>query len=75
MNYKGMTLEEAKDTDEVLTVLEMFREKDDNATRQRRFLRGLAAFLTGAEVYSNYKNIQKIKESIQILHEENRRLE
>ena len=38
VNYTGMTLEEAKDTDEALTALEMFREEGDNITRQRIFL-------------------------------------
>ena len=31
------------------------------------------AFLAGIGVYANYKDIQKIKENIKVLHEENRK--
>ena len=69
--YKGMNLEEARHMDESLVALEMFRDDEtlDNSTRKRRFV----AELGGVGAYANYKNIQKIKENIKILHEENRR--
>ena len=53
----------------------MFREDgaQNNQTRQKRFLAELGTILTGAGVYANYKNIQKIKENIQILQDENER--
>ena len=75
IEYKGMDKEEAGYLDETLTVLEMFREgeKQSNQTRKRRFVAELGAFLAGVEVYANYKNIQKIKENIKILHEENKK--
>ena len=75
IKYKDMNLEEAKYLDETLTVLEMFREGETlgNKTRQRRFIAELGAFLAGVGVYANYKNIQKIKENIKVLHEENRK--
>ena len=75
VEYEGMDKEEARYLDETLTILEMFREEgtQNNQTRKRRFLAELGAILTGAGVYANYKNIQKIKENIQILHEENQR--
>ena len=72
---EGMNLEEAKYLNESLAVLEMFRENEtlDNKTRQRRFVAELGAFLAGVGAYANYKNIQKIKENIKVLHEENRK--
>ena len=75
IEYKGMDKEEAGYLDETLTVLEMFREgeKQSNQTRKRRFVAELGAFLAGVGVYANYKNIQKIKENIKILHEENKK--
>ena len=75
IKYEGMNKEETRYLDETLTVLEMFREEgtQNNQTRKRRFFAELGTILTGAGVYANYKNIQKIKENIQILHEENQR--
>ena len=75
IEYKGNDKEEAGYLDETLTVLEMFREgeKQSNQTRKRRFVAELGAFLAGVGVYANYKNIQKIKENIKILHEENKK--
>ena len=60
-----MDKEEASYLDETLTVLEMFREGENqsNQTRKRRFVAELGAFLAGVGVYANYKNIQKIKEN------------
>ena len=68
IEYEGMNLEEFKYLDEALTVLEMFRDDEiaDNKTRQRRFVAELGTFLTGVGAYANYKNIQKIKENIQV---------
>ena len=70
-----MNREEANYLDETLTVLEMFREDEtqNNQTRKRRFFAELGTFLAGVGAYANYRNIQKIKENIQILHEENKR--
>ena len=61
--------------DETLAVLEMFREDEalGNQTRQKRFGAELGAFLAGVGAYAYYKNIQKIKENINVLHEENRK--
>ena len=75
IEYEGMNLEESKYIDEALTVLEMFRDDEttDNKTRQKRFAAELGAFLAWLGAYANYKNIQKIKENIKVLHEENRR--
>ena len=75
VRYEGMNREEAYHLDETLTVLEMFRENDthSNQTRKRRFFAELGTFLSGVGVYVNYRNIQKIKENIKILNEENRR--
>ena len=75
IEYEGNDKEEAGYLDETLTVLEMFREgeKQNNQTRKRRFVAELGAFLAGVGVYANYKNIQKIKENIKILHEENKK--
>ena len=75
IKYKYMNLEEAKYLDEALTVLKMFREDETlgNKTRQRRFVAELGAFLAGVGAYANYKNIQKIKENIKVLQEENRK--
>ena len=75
LKYEGMNTEEAKYLDETLTLLEMFRDDEtvDNRTRQRRFVAELRAFLAGVGAYTNYKNIQKIKKNINILHEENKR--
>ena len=75
VTYNDINLEEASYLDETLTVLEMFREDETlgNKTRQRRFVAELGAFLTGVGVYANYKNIQKIMENVEILHEEKRR--
>ena len=71
IEYEGMDKEEANYLDETLTVLEMFREGENksNQTRKRMFVAELGAFLAGVGVYANYKNIQKIKENIIILHE------
>ena len=57
------------------TITQMFRDDEtvDNKTRQRRSVAELGAFLAGIGAYANYKNIQKIKENIQVLHGENRR--
>ena len=75
VRYEGMNREEANHLDETLTVLEMLRENDthSNQTRKRMFFAELGTFLSGVGVYVNYRNIQKIKENIKILHEENRR--
>ena len=75
VRYEGMNREETNHLDETLTVLEMFRENDtqSNQIREKRFFAELGTFLSGVEVYVNYTNIQKIKENIKILHEENRR--
>ena len=75
IEYEGMDKEEANYLDETLTVLEMFREGENqsNQTRKRMFVAELGAFLAGVGVYANYKNIQKIKENIKILHEENKK--
>ena len=75
VKYKCMDREEASYLDETLTVLEVFREDETqgNQTRKRRFVAELGAFLAGMGAYTNYKNIQKIKENIKNLHEENRR--
>ena len=75
IEYEGMDKEEASYLDEILTVLEMFRkgENQSNQTRKRRFVAELGAFLGGVGVYANYKNIQKIKENVKILHEENKK--
>ena len=75
IKYEGMNVEEAKYLDEILTVLEMLIDDEtlDNKTRQRRFVAKLGAFLAGVGAYANYKNIQKIKENINMLHEENKR--
>ena len=75
IEYEGMDKEEASYLDETLTVLEMFREGENqsNQTRKRRFVAELGAFLAGVGVYANYKNIQKIKENVKILHEENKK--
>ena len=73
VKYEGMNQEEASYLNETLTVLEMFRENgtQNNQIRKRRFFAELGTFLAGVEVYANYRNIQKIKENIQILHDEN----
>ena len=42
-------------------------------TRKKRFFAELGTFLAGVGTYVNYRNIQKIKENIEILHEENKR--
>ena len=75
VKYEGMNREEASYLDDTLTVLEMFREDEaqNNQTRKRRFFAELGMFLAGVGAYANYRNIQKIKENIQILHEENKR--
>ena len=75
VKYEGMNREEASYLDETLTVLEMFREDEtqNNQTRKRRFFAELGTFLAGVGAYAIYRNIQKIKENIQILHEENKR--
>ena len=75
ITYEGMNREEASYLDETLTVLEMFRENEaqNNQTRKRRFFAELGTFLAGVGAYANYRNIQKIKENIQILHDENQR--
>ena len=75
VEYRDMDVEEARYIDESLTILEMFREDEalNNQTRQRRFIAELGSLLVGAGVYANYKNIQKIKENIEVLHEENRK--
>ena len=75
VKYEGMNREEASYLDETLTVLEMFRENgtQNNQTRKRRFFAELGTFLAGVGAYANYRNIQKIKENIQILHDENQR--
>ena len=75
IKYEGMNLEESKYLDEALTVPEMFRDGEtaDNKTRQRRFVAELGAFMAGIGAYPNYKNIQKFKENIQVLHEENKK--
>ena len=68
VKYEGMNREEASYLDETLTVLEMFREDEaqNNQTRKRRFFAELGMFLAGVGAYTNYRNIQKIKENIQI---------
>ena len=70
-----MNREEANHLDEILTALEMFREDETqgNQTREKRFFAELGTFLAGVGIYANYRNIQKIKENIKILHEENKR--
>ena len=75
VKYEGMNKEEASYLDETLTVLQMFRENEaqNNQTRKRRFFAELGTFLAGVGTYANYRNIQKIKENIQILHDENQR--
>ena len=75
VRYEGMNKEEASYLDETLTVLEMFREDETqgNQTRKKRFFAELGTFLSGVGVYANHRNIQKIKENIKILHEENKR--
>ena len=75
VKYEGMNREKASYLDETLTVLEMFREDEaqNNQTRKRRFFAELGTFLAGVGAYANYRNIQKIKENIQILHDENQR--
>ena len=75
ITYNDMNLEETSYLDESLTVLEMFREDETmgNQTRKRRFVAELGAFLASVGAYANYKNIQKIKENIKVLHEENRK--
>ena len=75
IKYEGMNLDESQYLDETLTVLEMFSDDEiaDNKTRQRRFVAELEDFLVGVGPYANYKNIQKIKENIQVLHEENKK--
>ena len=74
VRYEGMNREEANYLDETLAALEVFREDEakHNQTREKRFFAELGTFLTGVGVYANYRNIQKIKENIKILHEENR---
>ena len=74
VRYEGMNREEASYLDETLTVLEMFRENETqgNQTRKKRFFAELGTFLAGVGTYVNYRNIQKIKENIGILHEENK---
>ena len=73
--YEGMNREEASYLDETLTVLEMFRENETqgNQTGKKRFFAELGTFLAGVGTYVNYRNIQKTKENIGILHEENKR--
>ena len=75
VKYKGMNKEEVSYIDEALTVLEMFREDETqgNQTRKSRFIAEIGTFLAGLGAYANNKNIQKIKENINILHEENKR--
>ena len=75
VRYEGMNREEASYLDETLTVLEMFRENETqgNQTRKKRFFAELGTFLARVGTYVNYRNIQKIKENIGILHEENKR--
>ena len=75
IKYEGMNKEEAKHLDETLTVLEMFRddEAQNSQTRKKRFFAELGTILTGVGAYANYRNIQKIKENINILQEENKR--
>ena len=75
VKYEGMNKEEAGYLDETLTVLEMFREDETqgNQTRKKRFFAELGTFLAEVGTYANYRNIQKIKEYINILHEENKR--
>ena len=75
VRYEGMNREEASYLDETLAVLEMFRENETqgNQTRKKRFFAELGTFLAGVGTYVNYRNIQKIKENIEILHEENKR--
>ena len=75
ITYEGMNREEASYLDETLTLLEMFRENEakNNQTRKRRFFAELGTFLAGVGAYANYRNIQKIKENVQILHDENQR--
>ena len=70
-----MSKEEASHLDETLTVLEMFRKDEiqGNQTRKRRFFAELGSILGGVGAYANYRNIQKIKENINILQEENKR--
>ena len=72
VRYEGMDREEASYLDETLTVLEMFREDETqgNQTRKKMFFAELGTFLAGVGAYVNYRNIQKIKENIKILHEE-----
>ena len=75
VRYEGMNREEASYLDETLTVLEMFRENETqgNQKRKKRFFAELGTFLAGVGTYVNYRNIQTIKENIEILHEENKR--
>ena len=75
VKYEGMNKEEASHLDETLTVLEMFREDETqgNQTRNKRFFAELGSILAGVGAYANYRNIQKIKENINILQEENKR--
>ena len=75
VRYEDINKEEASYLDETLAVLEMFREDEasGNQTRKKRFFAELGTFLAGVGAYANYRNIQKIKENIKILHEENRR--
>ena len=49
------------------------KKTPNNQTRKRRFFAELGSFLAGVGAYANYRNIQKIKENIQILHDENQR--
>ena len=74
VRYEGMDREEANYLDKTLADLEVFKENEakSNQTREKRFFTELGTFLTGVGVYANYRNIQKIKENIKILHEENR---
>ena len=75
VKYENMNKEEASYLDETLSVLEMFREDEtqSNQTRKRRFFAELGTFLAEVGAYANYRNIQKIKENIQIFPEENKR--
>ena len=75
VRYEGMDREEASYLDETLTALEMFRkdETQGNQTRKKRFFAELGTFLAGVGAIVNYRNIQKIKENLKILHEENER--
>ena len=75
IKYESMSKEEAKYLDETLAVLEMFKDNEaqNNQTRKRRFFTELGTILTGIGAYANYRNIQRIKENINILQEENKR--